>query len=282
MTQKLNSTGPARRLRRELKQLRNTAGLSTDAVGERVDMSGPTISRIENGKRGISVDETERLLDLYEVPPPRRRELLELAERANEPGWWQAYAGRLSTEAQTMIALEEEAATITNFELVLVPGLLQTAEYARDIIRASRFDDQPRDIEAKVAVRMARQSVLTRPDPPELRAIIDEGALRRFRDPQIMRRQLHQLVDAASRPNITFRVIPFAAGHHASAEGPCTLFEFHNGPGAVHVEGKLSSVFLEDPREIATYQETVRCLLHVALEPSASIELVEGMIRELP
>ncbi|GAA3752544.1 transcriptional regulator with XRE-family HTH domain [Spinactinospora alkalitolerans] len=281
MSRKLGSTVRARRLRRELKQLRNATGLSTDQAGERAGMSGPTISRIESGKRGVSVDETERLLDLYDVPLTRQRELLDLAERANELGWWQAYAGQITDATQTEIALEEEATRITNFEVVLVPGLLQTAEYARDIIRTSNFSDQPRDVEAKVAARMARQSVLTRPSAPELQVILDEAALHRFREAQIMARQLRQLVDAASRPNITVRLIPFSAGQHASAEGSFVLHEFGEDPAIVLLEGKTADLFLEEPHEVAAYQDAAKRLLQVALDPSESVELIDRVSKEL-
>ncbi|MFC7327917.1 helix-turn-helix domain-containing protein [Marinactinospora rubrisoli] len=260
MSPKLGSTVRARRLRSELKRLRNAAGLSTDQAGERAGMSGPTISRIETGKRGVSVDETERLLDVYNVPLTRQRDLLALAENADELGWWQAYAGHITDATQTEIALEEEATRITNFEPTLIPGLLQTAEYAREIIRTSNFGDKPRDTEAKVAARMARQSILTRPNPPELHIILDEAVLRRFRDPEMMRRQLRQVIDAASRPNITIQVIPFSAGVHPSSDGSFVLHEFGDDPAIVLLEGKVSDLFLEKLGEVAVYQETVRRL----------------------
>lgn len=281
MGRNLGTTVRARRLRRELKRLRREAGLSTDAAGERSGMSGPTISRIENGKRAISVDETERLLDVYGVPVPRQRAILDLAERANELGWWQAYTGQISPDAQTTIALEEEATKITNFQLAVVPGLLQTAEYARKILQSSNIHDTPRAVETKVAARMARQSILTRPDAPELHVIIDEGALRRHDDAEVMSRQLRHLVDSASRPNVTIQVVPFSAGQHASTEGSCVVFEFGEDPVIILLEGKLSDLFLEEPEEIETYQEAVQRLLRVALDPTESVAFIDRLSKEL-
>lgn len=283
MARKFGSTARGRRLRRDLRLLREVLSLSTDEAGSRAGMSGPTLSRIESGKRGVSVDETERLLDVYGVSLPKQRKILDLAERANELGWWQPFESHLSEDAQSTIALEEQASRIINFELMLIPGLLQTAEYARDIIQASNFGDTPRAIETKVAARMARQSVLTRPDnAPELVAILDEAALRRFRDPNVMGRQLKQLLDAASRPNITIQVVPFAAGQHASAESPCVVFEFGDDPAIVYLEGKISGLFLEELDGVAVYQETVKRLLQVGLNPSESVELIDRISKELP
>ncbi|WP_158562827.1 helix-turn-helix domain-containing protein [Marinitenerispora sediminis] len=281
MSPKLGSTVRARRLRNELKRLRNHAGLSTDQAGERAGMSGPTISRIETGKRGVTADETERLLEVYGVPLTRQRELLALAEDSEELGWWQAYAGRLTSGAQTEIALEEEASRIINFEPTLIPGLLQTAEYAREIIQVCNFDDSPRDTEAKVAARMARQAVLTRPNAPELHVILDEAALRRFRDPEMMARQLRQVIEAASRPNITVQVVPFSAGLHPSADSSFVIHEFGDDPVIVAVEGKTSDLFIEEARDVAVYQETARRLCRIALSPSDSLELIGRVTKEL-
>lgn len=282
MARKFGSTARGRRLRRDLRLLRESMNLSTDEAGSRASMSGPTLSRIESGKRGVSVDETEQLLDVYEVPLTKQRKILDLAERTNELGWWQPYESHLREDAQGTIALEEQASRIVNFELMLIPGLLQTAEYARDIIQASNFDDSPQVIEAKVAARMARQSVLSRPDhAPELIAIMDEAALHRARDPKIMNRQLKQLLDAAARPNVVVQVIPFSAGQHASAESPCVVFEFGDDPAIVYLEGKISGLFLEELSEVAVYQETVRRLCQVALNPSESLELIDRISKEL-
>ncbi|PSK88045.1 helix-turn-helix protein [Murinocardiopsis flavida] len=283
MSRKFGSTARGRRLRRDLRLLRESVNLSTDEAGSRAAMSGPTLSRIESGKRGVSVDETERLLDVYDVPLTKQRKILDLAERTNELGWWQPYESHLREDAQSTIALEEQASRIVNFELMLIPGLLQTAEYARDIIQASNFDDSPQVIETKVAARMARQSVLSRPDhAPELVAILDEAALHRARDPQIMKRQLKQLLDAAERPNVLVQVVPFSAGQHASAESPCVVFEFGDDPAIVYLEGKISGLFLEELDEVAVYQETVRRLSQVALNASESHELIDRISKELP
>ncbi|MFC4565616.1 helix-turn-helix transcriptional regulator [Nocardiopsis mangrovi] len=282
MARKFGSTARGRRLRRDLRLLREALNLSTDEAGTRAGISGPTLSRMESGKRGISVDEARRLLDIYDVSPARQGKIVDLAERANQLGWWQPFESHLREDAQGTIALEEQASRIINFELMLIPGLLQTPEYAREIIRASNFDDTARDVEAKVAARMARQSVLTRPDDaPELVAILDEAALHRFRSSTMMRRQLNHLVDAASQPNVTIQVVPFGAGHHASAESPCVVFEFGDDPAIVYLEGKISGLFLEELHDVAVYQETVTRLLQVALNPSESVDFIDRISKEL-
>ena len=272
----------ARRLRRELKRLRNDAGLNVDQAGRRAGLSGPTISRIESGKRGVTVDEAEKLLDAYQVPVPQQREYLDMAERAAERGWWQAYGSALTDATQTQIALEEDATTITNFEPVVVPGLLQTAAYARAVI-STGWMQAAREVEAKVGARMARQAILSKPDPPRLLAILDEAVLHREvggRD--VMARQLRQLLDTATtQPNVTILVIPFTAGAHAGTEGPFAIMEFRVEPGAVLLEGKTTDLFLEEDDEIAAYLDTASRLQQSALEADDSVALIEQVLREM-
>ena len=273
----------ARRLRRELKRLRNEARLNVDEAGKRAGLSGPTISRIEIGKRGMTVDEVEKLLDTYQVPVPEQREYLDMAERAAERGWWQAYGSTLTDATQTQIALEEDATTITNFEPVVVPGLLQTAAYARAVISTVGLRPTPREVEAKVGARMARQAILTKPDPPRLVAILDEAVLHReVGDRGVMARQLRQLIDTATtQPNVTILVIPFAAGAHAGTEGPFAIMEFGVEPGAVLLEGKTADLFLEEDDEIAAYQDTASKLERSALGADDSVALIEQVLREM-
>lgn len=272
----------ARRLRRELKRLRDGAGLNVDEAGRRAGLSGPTLSRIESGKRGMTVDEVEKLLDTYQVPVPQQREYLEMAERAAERGWWQAYGSALTDATQTQIALEEDATTITNFEPVVVPGLLQTAAYARAVI-STGWVQAAREIEAKVAARMARQAILTKPDPPRLVAILDEAVLHReVGDRAVMARQLRHLVDTAgAQPNVTILVIPFTAGAHAAVEGSFAIMEFGVEPGAVLLEGKTADLFLEEDDEIAAYQDTASRLRQSALGVDDSVALIEQVLREM-
>lgn len=272
----------ARRLRRELKRLRNNAGLNVDDAGRRAGLSGPTVSRIESGKRGMTVDEVEKLLETYQVPVPQQREYLEMAERAAERGWWQAYGSALTDATQTQIALEEDATTITNFEPVVVPGLLQTAAYARAVI-STGWMQAPREVEAKVAARMARQAILTKPDPPQLITILDEAVLHReVGGRAVMGRQLRQLIEVATtQPNVTVQVIPFTAGAHAGTEGPFAIIEFGMEPGAVLLEGKTADLFLEETDEIATYQDTASRLQRSALEADDTVALIEQTLREM-
>ncbi|MGH3992636.1 MAG: helix-turn-helix domain-containing protein [Pseudonocardiaceae bacterium] len=272
----------ARRLRRELKRLRNNVGLNVDDAGRRAGLSGPTISRIESGKRGMTVDEVEKLLDTYQVPVPQQREYLEMAERAAERGWWQAYGSALTDATQTQIALEEDATTVINFEPVVVPGLLQTAAYARAVI-STGWMQAPREVEAKVAARMARQAILTKPGPPQLVTILDEGVLHReVGGRAVMARQLRQLIEAATtQPNVTVQVIPFTAGAHAATEGSFAIIEFGMEPGAVLLEGKTADLFLEEPEEIAAYQDTASRLQQSALGTDDTVALIEQVLREM-
>ena len=276
-------TTRARRLRRELKRMREALKLNVNKAGKQAGLSGPTLSRIESGKRGMNVDEVERLLDIYQVPVPQQREYLDMAERAAERGWWQAYGSTLTDATQTQIALEEDATTITNFEPVVVPGLLQTAAYARAVISTVGLGATPREVEAKVGARMARQAILTKPDPPRLVALLDEGVLHREVGGRgVMARQLRQLVDTATtQANVTILVIPFTVGAHAATEGSFAIMEFGMEPGAVLLEGKTADLFLEEDDEIAAYQDTASMLERSALGADDSVALIEQVRREM-
>jgi hypothetical protein len=231
----------------------------------------------------MTVDEVEKLLDTYHVPVPQQREYLDMAERAAERGWWQAYGSALTDATQTQIALEEDATTIINFEPVVVPGLLQTTSYARAVISTAVLDVTPRQVEARVAARMARQAILTKPDPPQLITILDEAVLHReVGGRAVMARQLRQLIDTVTtHPNVTILVIPFTAGAHAATEGPFAIIEFGPDPGAVLLEGKTADLFLEEDDEIAAYQDTASRLQQSALGADDSVALIEQVLREM-
>jgi transcriptional regulator with XRE-family HTH domain len=264
-----------RRLAAELRRLRTDARLSIEDVAGRLKWPGSKISRIENRQVGISTQDLRKLLDLYQVTDRAYRdELLEMARRATERGWWQSFSG-MPPALGNLIGLEAEAATIRTYQPELVPGLLQTADYARAVIRAGRPADTTEEIDRRVEIRLERQEVLTRtdPPPPKVSVVLNEGVLaRRVGGPEITRAQLEHLVRERDRANIVIQVLPFSGGAHPAMVGPFTMLTFLDpaDPGVVNVENVMGALALEQPEEIRAYEEVWGALQARAVSPDDS------------
>lgn len=265
-----------RRLAAELRRQRDQSGLSTTDAARRLGWQASRISRIETRQSGITAPDLRKLLDVYEVEDEGYRAYLgELARRVNERGWWQKYAGLIGSEYADLIGLEAEARTIRTYEQELVPGLLQTPEYARAVIRASCPTDTTEEISRRVEIRMERQEILTRaaPPPPRVNVVLSEGALRRpVGGSDVMREQLETLMRPRDRANVTIQVLPFDAGVHPSMVGPFTAITFPDldDLGVVNVENAASSLFLEEPSELRVYDELWNTLQASALSADDS------------
>lgn len=266
-----------RRLAAELRRLRSEASLSIEETAARLKWPGSKVSRIENRQVGVSPRDLRKLLDLYGAGDSAfREELLELGRRATERGWWQSYSGGVIPNAYAnLIGLEAEAATIRTYEPELVPGLLQTADYARAVIRAGRPGDTSGEIGRRVEVRLERQEVLTRssPPPPKVGVVLNEGVLaRRVGGPDVMRAQLEHLMKERDRANITVQILPFSAGEHPAMVGPFTMLTFLDpaGPGVVNVENVMGALALEKPEDTRSYEEVWNAIQAKAASPSDS------------
>jgi transcriptional regulator with XRE-family HTH domain len=201
-----------RRLAAELRRLRRESGKTAEAIAAILGWSKAKVSRYELAQGGLRPRDVERLLDVYGVLGTHREHLLTLAVEASEKGWWEAYADVLSEEHLALIGLEAEAITVHEWQINVVPGLLQTERYARETlagyqeVRAS----SPFVLEERVKARMIRQRVLTRDQPLKLHAIVDESVLRRqLADQSVMRQQLRHLAAISKLPNVTLGVLPF-------------------------------------------------------------------------
>jgi transcriptional regulator with XRE-family HTH domain len=265
-----------RRLAAELRQLRNGAGLSIEDVAGSLKWPASKVSRIENRQVGIAPRDLRKLLDLYEAGDAAYRgELLEMGRRATERGWWQSYSGAVPSAYANFIGLEAEAATIRAYEPELFPGLLQTADYARAIIRAGRPADTAEEIGRRVEVRLERQEVLTRtvPPPPKVSVVLNEGVLaRRVGGPEVMRAQIEHLMRERDRANIVIQILPFSSGEHPAMVGPFTMLTFLDpaDPGVVNVENVMGSLALEKPEEIRSYEEVWGAIQAKAVPPGDS------------
>jgi transcriptional regulator with XRE-family HTH domain len=275
-----------RMLGAELRKIREGLRLTVDEVSARLGWHQSKVSRLENGRYGVRANEVGILLDVYQVTEPETREALAtLAREGKRRVWWQPYSDVISQRYASFISFEAEAVSIRNFESSLVPGLLQTADYARALIRQLRPDATPEVVNALVDVRMARQNAaLQREDPLRIWAIVDEGTLRRRIGSQAtMAKQLQQLVAASREPNVTLQVTPFAAGAHAGVHGSFAILEFpiRGDLDVVYTEALTSSLYLERDNDVAAYDQAFDRLRAAALDVAPSRRLVAQIAKEL-
>ncbi|GGP63643.1 helix-turn-helix domain-containing protein [Saccharothrix coeruleofusca] len=263
-----------------LRAYREQHRLSCEDVGEVLGVSSSKISRMETGRSGLQLDDVSALLGFYKVPGARRKELLDLMRRGEELGWWERQAG-LPKLWRALIDFENKASRIQNYEPLMVPGLLQTAEYARSLITSLDPTVSEHELDTLVSSRMARQVLLAKSNAPQFLAVIHETALRiQVGSRDTMRRQLRHLIDMAERDHITVLVVPMSAGGNAGQSGPFVLLEFEHEPAIVHVENHITGLFLEEPADLEGYRLALRNILGVALAPGATAELISEIIRE--
>lgn len=227
------------------------------------------------------VRDMQRLLDVYGVDQERRERLLDMARRAHERGWWDISYETLPAKYATYISLEDEASSIRSYNAQLVPGLLQTAEYAREVIRSALVSlYPPAEIERRVEVRMARQRVLHRETPLELWNVMDQAVLERtVGSPEVMRTQLEQLIALSELPNVTIQVLPFETGAHPATSGSFTILRFPNRlfDDAVYVETMTSDTYIENEWQVHRYSLGFDHVRAIALSPDESLIMIKQM-----
>ncbi|MBY8338674.1 helix-turn-helix domain-containing protein [Streptomyces spinosirectus] len=279
--------GPAvrrRKLGAELRSLRTSAGLTSGEAARLVGWHQSKVSRIETGASGVKPADVRLLLDAYAVADAQLRELV-MVLAGSEDGsgrhhWWHAYRGVLPPTYRDFISLESQASAMSTLETSVVPGLLQTPEYATAVTRAAVGGLDDERLDALVEVRLARQDVL-RSDPPlELSAVLDEAVLHReVGGPDVMARQLERLVEAAQLPQVRLQVLPFAAGAHVGVTGPFVIFSFASTSDldVVVLDHLTSSLYLERKEDLQAYTEAFNALQYHALSPEDSLEYIAGI-----
>jgi transcriptional regulator with XRE-family HTH domain len=264
----------------ELERYRKAAGLNLQQVGDGLGVSASTISRLENGKREPSVEEVASILAVIGVTGAERDRLLDQARGGSGLGLVEG--SNPTVQSRMYLNFETRATVITNFELILVPGLVQTAEYAFASISAIMVDEDEPDIEARVARRMARQAILARRTPPQLNLIVTEAALRLpIGGPKVMARQVRHLAELTERSTVSTRVIPADVVGHAGLLGQFVILEFATDPTVVFVEDRATGLFLDEPDRVANYRLTVEKLADVALDERGSLRLMASIARDL-
>jgi transcriptional regulator with XRE-family HTH domain len=259
-----------RQLGAELRRLRVVAGLTIERVAQHLECSDSKISRIERGQVSATPRDVGDMLDLYPVDDWKREELVQLARQARRRPWWEVEFHDLPL---AYASYEAAARTIGTYQVQLVPGLLQTEDYARAVLRALRPGLEPPDVEGRIEVRIRQQAILTRPEPPGVHAVLDEAVLRRpVGSAAVMRQQLERLLTWIEHPNVTVQILPFAAGEHAGMDGAFVLFGFGGPPemDVVYLENTTNDFLLEEGDAVARYRVLFGHLREQALDPEES------------
>jgi hypothetical protein len=272
-----------RRLGAKLRALRGE--LTLDEVADRSggEFVSSKLSRIETARSAAKSKDIDTLLDLYvefgrDVTDELRAALLTLTKEGAQRGWWHSYRGVLTPVYEDLISLEAEAETVSSWQLGVVPGLLQTGEYAREIIRATAMSEAVEArVDALVEVRLARQAVLTREDPLVLWSIIAEQSLRSTSEVDgLMHDQLGRLLSMGRRPNVNIQVLPSHAPLHVGQLGSFTVLGFgpHADLDVVHTEGLTSALYVEEREQVAAHRDAWQRLTSAALSVEASADLI--------
>jgi hypothetical protein len=264
----------------QLRRMRESAGFSRADAGWQIRASESKLSRMELGRVGFKERDVSDLLDLYGMGDEDERvRLMELARAANNPGWWSRYGDVLPSWFANYVGLELAATMIRTYELMFVPGLLQTEEYARAVVQLGRSFLTDDEIEQRVSLRVTRQQILTRPNPVKLWVVIDESVLHRLvGGPDVMRAQIEHLIEWSRRPNITLQVMPFSSVGYPGAGGAFSLMRFADTdlPDVVYVEHASSALYLDKIDEVDEYVAIMEGLT-IAAEPVGG---TEGLLKE--
>jgi transcriptional regulator with XRE-family HTH domain len=270
-----------RRLAAELRRLRTSADKTAEEVGRALGVSKAKISRYELAQGGLRPAEVARLLEFYGVQGSHREQLLALAEEATHKGWWEAYGDVMTEENLEYIGLEAEATSILEWQINVVPGLLQTERYAWDVLSAYQevATISPRALQRRLETRLTRQQLLTRDEPLEYVALLDESVLHRQRgDQSVMHAQLQRLADVANLPNVTIRILPLSINHGLAVDS-FTIFQFGKAHetvlhDVVSLEHVTNELYVEGDTDTHQFRLAFDHLAEESLSPQESRELI--------
>jgi transcriptional regulator with XRE-family HTH domain len=283
-----------RRLAAELRRLREQSGQTAEAVGKTLGWSKAKVSRYELARSGLKPSDVESLLNVYEVEDEQRRQLLALAQEAAQRGWWEEYSDVLDEEYLAFIGVEAEATAVLQWQINVVPALLQTEPYARDFVlgylEMSRRQTAPtiieRQVQRQVQTRMIRQQTLTRDQPLKLAVVLDESVLRRQRgDRALMHAQLQRLVEVSKLPNVRLQILPLA-GPKTLAVDSFRLFQFGPAHGTslhdvVSTESLSNYIYVDGEADTYEFRLAFEHLAQESLDPEKSRELITRIAGQL-
>jgi hypothetical protein len=271
-----------RQLGADLRRMREGTARTVADVASSLGWSESKLSRIETAHIGIRRADLERLLDVYGVEGRERTRLVTISAQSRQKAWWAAYGDALPVAYETYIDFEAQATSILTYEAQIVPGLLQTDEYANAVIQTDGVYDDAQILGQRVAVRMARQAVLTRQPPPHVHAVLDEAVLHRpVGGKDVFQRQMLRLVEASQRPTITIQILPFDIGAHRALSGSFIYLEFaaSSDRPLVYSEGLTGGVVRSKPQELRSYIASFEAVRAVALSSTQSVELISELAR---
>ncbi|EEP71321.1 conserved hypothetical protein [Micromonospora sp. ATCC 39149] len=285
------STVPRRQLGRLLTQLREDASVSLDAAAEGLDCSRQKVWRIEKGLVPVRVVDARAMCEMYRVPEDMKAIVTGLAKETRAKGWWHSYGEIVPPWFSLYVGLESSAALMRRYDSELIPGLLQTREYAAELFHRKNPTMSEAEREKLVEVRMQRQHVLMRrlPSAPTLKVVMSEAVLRRtIPDRQAMAGQLRHLLDVAALPNVSLRVLPLAAGPPLASEtGTFVLLDFPQAfgrastePTTVYLENITGALYLDKPAEVAAYEHVWSDLETLASDEAESEKMIKMIIEE--
>lgn len=267
-----------------LRGLREAAGISPEEAAQAIRGSRSKISRLEHGRSGFKPRDLADLLTRYGVTDiAERATLIELAEHANADTWWQAYGDVVPAWLEQYLDMERAAGLIRAYEAQHVPGLLQTGDYARAVLRSSLPGVPHAEVERRAELRLLRQQVLHGAGSACLWVVIDEAALRRpVGGRVVMRTQIERLIEVSRLPNVRIQVLPLSAGGHAAGGGSVTVLRFRESelPDVVYLEQMLTAVYLSRPEDSARYRDVLNLLAAQAMDLDATTATLERLLDE--
>jgi transcriptional regulator with XRE-family HTH domain len=275
------STIRGRKLGEGLRRGMEDAGLNSKQAAHVLGCSESWVSRLLSGKRGGTIADVAAFLGVCRVKSPERDRLLALCSDVHTPGWFQQHGSRLPKQLVTLINHEDKAVAIDDFQSVFVPGLLQTADYARAVISGD-VNVPLEEVDERVVARLARQILFSRERPARFTFYVHEFVLRLpVGGPVVMSEQLHHLLRMSVRSYLTLRVVPVSLGAYAAMTGAFTLMELADFRPVTYLESETSSLFLEKREEIAAYRHILAALDQTALGEGESRELIATLATEL-
>jgi transcriptional regulator with XRE-family HTH domain len=268
----------------QLRRLREAADITRADAGYAIRGSDSKISRMELGRVGFKERDVADLLTMYGVTSVDERNVfLEMVRKSNERGWWHRYSGTMHNWFQDFVGLEESASLIQSYELQFVPGLMQTEDYIRSVVSHGRPQLLDQDGERRVALRLQRQKVLTRPGAPRLWAVVDESVLHRpIGGHRVLREQIEHLLELTRQPNVTLQILPYHQSGYA-AEGAFSMLRFAEPtlPDVVYIEHIGGALYLDRIEELELYGRVIDRLAVDAETPDRSRQLLSKVRQEI-
>lgn len=271
------TTPKARALGAELRKAREAAKIGVRQLATMLETSHATVSRWETGHRSPTTEDVATYLAKVGANAQQRQQLVELARVPDEPHWLSVGMPEQQRQLAGLLEVERSASRIMTVSTLLVPGLLQTSDYARAIMTAA--DVPAGEIDTRVAVRIGRREAITRKNPAQLRAFLWEPVLAAgIGGADVMHEQLETLLAHADRSNVELRILPTNCDWHPGLDGPFSLAEFSDRGPVVHLENRISGLFLHEPAEVQVYQEAVDKVEKVAMSATESKALIASVI----